>query len=154
MVQLVEALFYKPEGRGFDSRWFHWNFSLTQSFRPHYDCGVDSNSNRNEYQEYFLGSKGGRWVELTILPSLCVDSLEMWEPQLLGSLRTYSDLKWDCFTLYYSAHIWICNVLRYVVMRVLFRHITFLFTNSEIRKFIYFYTPLKGAQSLNELSPN
>jgi len=20
---------YKPEGRGFDSRWYHWNFSLT-----------------------------------------------------------------------------------------------------------------------------
>jgi len=24
-----EALPYKPEGRGFDSRWCHWNFSLT-----------------------------------------------------------------------------------------------------------------------------
>jgi hypothetical protein len=28
VVQLVEALCYKPEGRGFDSRWCHWNFSL------------------------------------------------------------------------------------------------------------------------------
>jgi hypothetical protein len=27
--QFVEALRYKPEGRGFDSRWGHWNFSLT-----------------------------------------------------------------------------------------------------------------------------
>jgi hypothetical protein len=26
---LVEALRYKPEGRGFDSRWGHWNFLLT-----------------------------------------------------------------------------------------------------------------------------
>jgi len=26
---LVEALNYKPEGRGFGSRYFHWNFSLT-----------------------------------------------------------------------------------------------------------------------------
>jgi hypothetical protein len=26
---LVEALRYKPEGRGFDSRWSHWNFSVT-----------------------------------------------------------------------------------------------------------------------------
>jgi len=26
---LVEALRYKPVGRGFDSRWCHWNFSLT-----------------------------------------------------------------------------------------------------------------------------
>jgi hypothetical protein len=24
MTQLVEALRYKPEGRGFDSRWCHW----------------------------------------------------------------------------------------------------------------------------------
>jgi hypothetical protein len=26
---VVEALRYKPEGRGFDSRWCHWIFSLT-----------------------------------------------------------------------------------------------------------------------------
>jgi len=26
---LVEALRYKREGRRFDSRWCHWNFSLT-----------------------------------------------------------------------------------------------------------------------------
>jgi len=29
VAQLVEALHYKSEGRGFDSRWCHWNFSLT-----------------------------------------------------------------------------------------------------------------------------
>jgi len=29
VAQLVEALHYNPEGRGFDSRLFHWNFSLT-----------------------------------------------------------------------------------------------------------------------------
>ena len=29
VVHLVEALHYKPEGRGFDSRWCHWNVSLT-----------------------------------------------------------------------------------------------------------------------------
>jgi hypothetical protein len=28
VAQLV-ALRYKPERRGFDSRWCHWNFSLT-----------------------------------------------------------------------------------------------------------------------------
>ena len=27
--QLVEALRCKPEGRGFDIRWCHWNFPLT-----------------------------------------------------------------------------------------------------------------------------
>jgi hypothetical protein len=29
VAQLAEALRYKPEGRGFDSRWCSWNFSLT-----------------------------------------------------------------------------------------------------------------------------
>ena len=29
VAQLVEALRCKSEGRGFDSRWCHWNFSLT-----------------------------------------------------------------------------------------------------------------------------
>jgi hypothetical protein len=29
VVQLLEALRYNPEGHGFDSRWCHWNFSLT-----------------------------------------------------------------------------------------------------------------------------
>jgi hypothetical protein len=28
VAQLVKALRYKPEGREFDSRWCHWNFSL------------------------------------------------------------------------------------------------------------------------------
>ena len=29
VAQLVEVLLYKPECRGFDSRWCHWIFSLT-----------------------------------------------------------------------------------------------------------------------------
>ena len=29
VAQLVEALRYKSEGREFDPRWCHWNFSLT-----------------------------------------------------------------------------------------------------------------------------
>jgi hypothetical protein len=29
VLQLVEALCYKPEGRGFDSRWCNFYFSLT-----------------------------------------------------------------------------------------------------------------------------
>ena len=36
-----------------------------KSFRSHYGSGVDSASNRNEYQKYFLGGKGGRCVRLT-----------------------------------------------------------------------------------------
>jgi hypothetical protein len=37
VAQLVEALRYKPDGRGLYSRWYHWIFSLTESFLPH--CG-------------------------------------------------------------------------------------------------------------------
>jgi hypothetical protein len=64
--KFVQALCYKPEGYGFDSRWGHYIFQLT--FRPHYGPGVDSTSNRNEYQEFSWGVKGGRRVRLTNLP--------------------------------------------------------------------------------------
>ena len=75
---MVEALRHKPKDRGFDSRWCHGNFSLTLSFRLCYDHKVDSASNRNEYQEYFLGGKSGRCVGLTISPPLCANCLEIW----------------------------------------------------------------------------
>jgi hypothetical protein len=29
VAQLGETLGFKPEGRGFDSRWSYWNFSVT-----------------------------------------------------------------------------------------------------------------------------
>jgi hypothetical protein len=50
---LVEALLYKPEGHRFDSRWGYWIFQLT--FQPHCDPGVDSASNRNDYQQSSWG---------------------------------------------------------------------------------------------------
>ena len=91
------SVFYSPtatrdklEGRGFYSRWCHWIFSLTQSFRPHWGPGVDLASNRNEYQEHFLGGKGGRCVGLPTLPPSCVGCPEIlgestsWKPQGLS----------------------------------------------------------------------
>jgi len=69
VAQLVEALRYKPEGRGLDSRWWYCG------------PGVDWASNRYEYQKYFLGGKGGRCIGLTTLPPLCADCLEVREPQ-------------------------------------------------------------------------
>ena len=50
---------------------------LSPSCRP-LTPGVDSASNINEYQEYFLGSKGGRWAWLITLPPSCVDDLGIW----------------------------------------------------------------------------
>jgi len=65
---VVKVLCYKSEGRVFDPSWCQWNFSLTYPFRSHYGPGIDSASNRNEYQEYFLELKSGRCVRLTTLP--------------------------------------------------------------------------------------
>jgi hypothetical protein len=67
--------------RGFDSRCCHWIFSLTQSFRPYFGPGVDSASSRNEYQEYFLGGKGGRCVGLTCRLSWNLRISTSWNPQ-------------------------------------------------------------------------
>jgi hypothetical protein len=86
---------YKPdssgsgEGKGFSepgneisasitiqSQWRTSDFSLTQSFRPHYGPGVDSASDRNEYQGSSLESKGDRRVGLTTLPPSYTDSFK------------------------------------------------------------------------------
>ena len=57
VAQLVKAQRYKPEIRVFDSRRGNWDFPLTSSFRPYYGPGVDSASNRNDYQGCLLGVK-------------------------------------------------------------------------------------------------
>jgi len=51
---------------------------------------VDSASTKNEYQEYFLGSKGGRCVGLTALSSSRADFLEIWEHHRPESLQGLS----------------------------------------------------------------
>ena len=61
-----------------------------KSFRSHYGPGVDSASNINEYQEYFLGGKDGQCVRLTNLsPSWAIvmksGSLNFLEPS--GSVQ-------------------------------------------------------------------
>ena len=83
---VVEALCYRLEGRGFDSR--------IDILPPHYGPGVDSVSSTNEYQEYFLRSKGGRCVGLTTLPPSCADFHEIGNPEP-GTLRTCPGLYRD-----------------------------------------------------------
>jgi hypothetical protein len=80
VAQLIEALRYKPEGLIPDgvTGIFHW---------PHCCPGVDSASNRNEYQEYFLWGKGGRCVGLTNLPPSCADCIKIWVSEAPGTLR-------------------------------------------------------------------
>ena len=61
---------------------FHWHKPSGRTMAP----GVDSASNRNEYQECFQRSKGGRFVGLTIILHICADCHEIWEPIPPGTL--------------------------------------------------------------------
>jgi hypothetical protein len=85
------------QGRGFDSRWCHWNFYWHNS---HYGPGIDSASNRNGG-----GDKGGWCVGLTTLPLSCVGCLEIWEPKPPGTLRVCPGLYRDCFTFFLPLYV-------------------------------------------------
>jgi hypothetical protein len=67
------ALLHKPEGRGSD-------FVSLEFLIDSIVLAADSVFNRNEYQEYFLEGKGGRFLGLTTLPPSYADCLENWEP--------------------------------------------------------------------------
>jgi hypothetical protein len=57
---VVKALCYKPEGRGFETRWGEWFLSIYLILLAALGPGVYSASNRNEYQKHkimLLGSK-------------------------------------------------------------------------------------------------
>ena len=58
-------------------------FFIDTSFWLHYGPGIDTASNRNEYQEYFLGGKGSRCVGLTTLPPSCRNVLKSGSLKLL-----------------------------------------------------------------------
>jgi hypothetical protein len=83
-MKLVETLCCKPEGRLFDSRWVLWDFSLTLSNRQHDISGIYSASNINDNEEYLLGGKDGRCVQLTTLSPSCANCLE-----ILGAPNTW-----------------------------------------------------------------
>ena len=72
------------------------------SFWPHYGPDVDSASNRNKYQEYFLGSKGGWCVGLTTLPPSCAVRLGIWESP--GTLMACPGLYRNFFALLFVVH--------------------------------------------------
>jgi hypothetical protein len=84
----VKVLRYKSEGRWFDTRWCH-------SFWSHYCPGVDSSSNRNEYQEYFLGvnaagAQGWQPYHHPVPLSRYLGTLISWSP--LGHSRPVTGL--------------------------------------------------------------
>ena len=79
-----------------------------KSFRSHYDPGVDSASNKNEYQEYFLRGKGGRWVRLAtyhhpVLLSCNLGTLTSWNP--LGHSRPVTGMLYIYIHTHTHTHI-------------------------------------------------
>ena len=70
----------QPEGLRFDSHWVVWNFSLTDSFRPHYGSGVDSASTRNEY---FVHCRAGKH------PHAHADCFKVLSKSVMGDFSLY-----------------------------------------------------------------
>ena len=93
---LGAALRYKPEGRGFDSRWCHWIFHWHNPFGRTMALGSTQPLTEMSTRNISWRVKGGRCVGLTTLPS-CADCLEIWEPQPAGTLRACPGLYKDCF---------------------------------------------------------
>ena len=78
---MVEALRYKPEDRGFDSRWCHWNFLFAIDNGRTVALGLAQPVTEMSTRNISWGCVG-----LTTLQSSCADCLEIWEPQLPGTL--------------------------------------------------------------------
>jgi hypothetical protein len=88
---VVEALRYKPEGRGIDSQMVSLEFFIGNPFGRTMALGSIQPLREMSTKNIFWG-KGGRCVGLTNLPPSYADSLKIWEPQHSGTLR-------DCQTL-------------------------------------------------------
>jgi hypothetical protein len=102
--------------------WPTFVFNVWQIFPD----GVDSASNRNEYQEYFLGGKGGWCVGLTTLPPSCADCLE-----ILGASKS-----WNQSGPIQGSFVWVWRVCVYLYVVIL--------TSSElapIHTYSYSVTP-------------
>jgi len=65
-------------------------FFIELIFQLHYGPGVNTASNRNEYQGYLLEGKGSQCKQLTSLPPSCANCLEIlgvstsWSPKALS----------------------------------------------------------------------
>jgi hypothetical protein len=90
-LSLMSLFLYTiPLSISFLPTFFHSSF-ISYTFLFHCTTSRKA-SNRNEYQEYLLGGKGGRCVGLTTLQPSCADCLESWESQPPGTLGTCQGL--------------------------------------------------------------
>jgi hypothetical protein len=56
MMMMMMMIF---EGNAIIRNFGQYSETFVKSLRSHYGPGVDSASNRNEYQQYFLGANAG-----------------------------------------------------------------------------------------------
>jgi hypothetical protein len=115
VAPLVEGLCYKPVGRGFGSRSWHWNFFLlTYFFRPHYVPWVDSNL----YQKWVpglmpVGEAGGAWgwqpCHLHMPIVLKSGSLNCWNPS--GPVKACNGIALPLPLIYLSSSVLISSNL-------------------------------------------
>jgi len=71
--------------------------------------------NRNQYQGYLLGDKGGRCLGLRTLPPPCTDRLEIWEPQSSATQRACTGINfYPCgtnrwYVIPHFLHVFACK---------------------------------------------
>jgi hypothetical protein len=87
---LVEALWYKPEGHGYDPQQGQWIFSIYQILPAALGPGVYLASNRNEYKKQkqkFLGTRAQLELKADNPTAICEPTVyTMWDPQHLTIL--------------------------------------------------------------------
>ena len=109
------------------------------SFRPHYNPGVDPATNK-WVQDYFLASKGCRWVGVTTLSPSCAYCREIQEPQPPGTLRACRGVFMTCFAI---------NIIRRlnntpVIKQVCNSNFWWYFTSVEKERTIFLLECLRG----------
>ena len=111
---VVKVLCYKSEGRCSIPAGVSGLFFEIKYFRSHYGPGVESTSNRNEYQEYFLGVKaaGAYGWQPTTIYAVVTQSGNLNFLETSGPLQTcngtalpfYMKGEFSCRSWLYTAH--------------------------------------------------